>query len=112
MGASKWAQGIQMYAEELQEFLTDENLETTEENMLNGADNWTQYSLGGSSLIYNEDIAERLATKSEYESRISVKYGLNDHANKNETWLDVQARALYQASQLVLANKAKELQNA
>lgn len=109
MSASKWAQGVQMYAEELQEFLTNENLEATEENMLNGAKNWTEYSYGGSSLIYNEDIAERLATPSEYESRISKKYGLNDHANKNETWLDVQARALYQASQLVLTNKVKEL---
>jgi hypothetical protein len=102
MTTSKWTQGVKLYAEELKEFLTDEKLAVTEENMLNGADNWIQYSCGGSSLIYNEDIAERLATTSEYESRISKRYGLNDHANKNETWLDVQARALHQACRLVL----------
>jgi len=99
---SKWQRGVKQYAEELKEFLQENNLIVTEENMLNGAENWTQYSYGGSSLIYNEDIAERLATPSEYKSRISGKYGLNDHANARESWLDVQARALHQASQLVL----------
>jgi len=108
MRISKWSQGVAEYAAELREFLEEEHLEPTLKNMLNGADNWKQYSYGGSALIYNEDIAERLATPSEYESRISKRYGLNDYANANETWLDVQARALHQASLLVL-EKAKQL---
>ena len=58
---SKWTNGVNEYVQELKEFLKDENLETTKENMLNGASNWTQYSYGGSTLIYDYDIAERLA---------------------------------------------------
>ena len=33
--------------------------------LLNGADDWSQYSWGGCSLIYDGDIAERLCTPSE-----------------------------------------------
>ena len=98
---SKWSQGINEYALELKEFLDENNLEPTLENMLNGASDWAQYSYGGCSLIYNVDIAERLATPSEIKSR-TRKNGLSDMANAQESWLDVQARALYQASKKVL----------
>jgi len=99
---SKWQDGVKLYADELREFLEQENLEPTLENMLNGATNWTEYSYGGSSLIYDYDIAKRLATPSEIKSRTRVDGSFNSMANVNETWLDVQARALYQASLLVL----------
>lgn len=99
---SKWQNGVKLYAEELKEFLQQENLEPTLENMLNGARDWTEYSYGGSSLIYDYDIAERLATPSEIKSRTRKDGSFNSTANANESWLDVQARALYQASRIVL----------
>jgi len=98
---SKWSDGVNKYVQELKEFLISENLEPTEQNMLNGARDWSEYSYGGSALIYNDDIAERLATPSEIKSR-TRKDGLSDMANANESWLDVQARALYQASRRIL----------
>ncbi len=100
--ASKWTTGVNEYAEELKEFLAENNLEATEKNMLNGAMDWTQYSYGGCSLIYDYDIAERLATLSEIKSRTRKDGSLNPNANARETWLDVQARALYQASRKIL----------
>lgn len=99
---SKWNDGVKLYAQELKEHLKGNNLEATEENMLNGASDWSHYSWGGSSLIYDYDIAERLATPSEIKSRTRKDGSLNQYANKREQWLDVQARALYQASKLVL----------
>jgi hypothetical protein len=100
--ASKWTTGVNEYAEELREFLAENNLEATKENMLNGARDWNEYSYGGSSLIYDDDIAERLATPSEIKSRTRKDGSLNQNANARETWLDVQARALYQASRKIL----------
>lgn len=99
---SKWSEGVAIYAQELKEFLLKNNLDATKENMLNGARDWSEYSYGGSSLIYDYDIAERLATPSEIKSRTRKDGSFNQMANARETWLDVQARALYQASRKVL----------
>jgi len=100
--ASKWTTGVNEYADELREFLAENNLEATKENMLNGADDWHMYSYGGSALIYDYDIAERLATPSEIKRRTRKDGSFNQMANARETWLDVQARALYQASRKIL----------
>tara|TARA_R110002020_G_scaffold71795_2_gene185120 strand:- start:713 stop:991 length:279 start_codon:yes stop_codon:yes gene_type:complete len=54
---------------------TLEGREITEYNLLNGASNWLHYSEGGCVLIYNSDI-----------------------------WVQVQAKALSQASRLILNN--------
>ena len=62
--------------------------------LLNGADNWAQYSWGGCSFIYDGYIADRLCTPSEWKK---TNGGLR-RPNKNELWLDVQARALRQAA--------------
>jgi hypothetical protein len=102
---SKWKTGVQKYADELKEFLKENNLEATEENLLNGARDWEEYSYSGNSLIYDWDIAERLATPSEIKKRTRKDGSFNSMANANETWLDVQARALYQASRKVLKEK-------
>ena len=74
--------------------------------MLNGAVDWSAYSWGGSSLVYNQDIAERLCSPSGLK-RVTNKNGLRDYPNSREHWLDVQARALYQAANRVveIANK-------
>lgn len=62
--------------------------------MLNGARDWTEYSYGGCAFVYDGDIANRLCTPSE----LKLKRNGEQNPNSRETWLDVQAQALYQAS--------------
>jgi hypothetical protein len=97
-----WTKGVKEYALELIEEM-DESKEfcgspTDKKELLNGADNWNQYSWGGCSFIYNSDIAERLCSPSELKK---TKNGDN-RPNANEEWLDVQARALYQAERMII----------
>ena len=101
---SAWNNGVKEYAIELlddaasnRECEDFSNLHELKEAILNGAKDWLQYSEGGCSLIYNSDIAERLCTPSELKR---TKNGLND-PNSRETWIDVQARALFQAWELI-----------
>ena len=108
---STWSKAVTAYALELVETLDNwdkqpESVAELREMMLNGASDWNAYSWGGSSLICNGDIAERCCTPSELK-RATNKNGLRDMANAREHWLDVQARALYQAANLVcnIANK-------
>ena len=102
--ASAWSKGVSKYALELVEMLEQEGWETKEKNMLNGASNWRQFSYGGSALIYNEEIAERLCSPSEFKK----KKGGNLPPNKCEQWLDIQARALLQAARLVISAATNE----
>lgn len=101
---SAWDRGVTAYSREL---LGDvvENVEggyyavpqtraEFEHAAMNGADTWAQYSYDASALIYDCDIAERLCTPSE----LRKKRGGERNPNGRETWLDVQARALYQAA--------------
>ena len=96
---SAWDKGVNLYALELVEFLENEDLWATKENMLNGADDWSMFSYGGNALIYNGDIAERLCTPSEFKAK---KEG-DSRPNSSEEWLDCQARALSQASKRVMS---------
>lgn len=104
---SKWNDGVNEYAKELKAIFDDnygdDDLPMTEERLLNGASSWHEYSWGGSTLIYDADIAERLATPSEIKRR-TLKDGLSSWANGQEQWLDVQARALHQAARKLLRN--------
>lgn len=102
---SKWSKGVKEYALELLETIeeNDENYDFVgspmdKKALLNGAENWHEYSEGGCSLIYNSDIAERLATPSE------LKRTRNGELNPNsrEQWIDTQARALYQAERIII----------
>lgn len=94
---SAWNKGVNEYALELVEGLEMEDIPADTKELktllLNGAENWYQYSWGGSSLIYDFDIAERLCTPSE----LKKKKGGELNPNSREQWLDVQARALFQA---------------
>lgn len=99
---SAWDKGVTVYALELVEELREraayegrnpEPGKECREWMLNGARDWNQYSWGGSSLIYDCDIAERLCTPSELKK---TRHG-ERRPNSREEWLDTQARALYQA---------------
>lgn len=103
---SAWKKGVKEYSFELLEnlegqiengYLTNEIFESPkllDKAMLNGAENWSQYSWGGCSLIYDGDIAERLCTPSELKRTRNGER----KPNRNEEWLDVQTRALYQAA--------------
>ena len=95
---SAWDRGVKEY---MQEFLydvkfwrkLDENDEVAPvsvKELLNGAKSWQQYSEGGSSLVYAEDICGRLCPPSVQKKK---KDG-DLPPNSTETWLDVQANAL------------------
>lgn len=105
---SAWQKGVTAYALELLEDLEEaaeggyiptdaaELLKpgALREALLNGANDWMQYSWGGSSLIYDGDIAERLCCPSELKK---TRNG-GRRPNSREEWLDTQARALSQAA--------------
>lgn len=103
---SAWDKGVTQYALEMVKQLGEqinggyfEELDLTESKkvraaLLNGAANWSQYSWGGCSLIYDGDIAERLCCPSELKKTRNGER----RPNSREEWLDVQARALYQAA--------------
>lgn len=106
---SAWDKGVTQYALEMVEQLGEqinggyfEELDLTESKkvraaLLNGAADWSQYSWGGCSLIYDGDIAERLCCSSELKKTRNGER----RPNSREEWLDVQARALFQAANRV-----------
>lgn len=120
IGASKhrsaWGFGVKMYACDLVEEMEEQQIEKLindrpllsysqfrnelKKILLNGAADWRQYSWGGCSLIYNCQIARRLCTPSELKKTNTGEI----RPNKKEEWLDVQARALSQAFELVHDN--------
>ena len=73
--------------------------ETVRAALLNSARDWSEYSWGGCALIYDGDIAARVCTPSE----LRRTHGGQRDPNPRETWLDVQARALYQAGAVLMA---------
>lgn len=92
-----WVRGCCVYALELIEDYKGGDAVPTKEELLNGAEDWAQYSWGGCSLIYDGDIAERLCTPTELRL---TKNG-EKAPNNREEWLDVQARALAKACGLI-----------
>ena len=104
---SAWDRGVKAYAVDLVEGMEDgadlSNEVMLQKALLNGADNWRQYSEGGAALCYNADIAERLCPPSELKRN---KWGMLP-PNARETWIDVQARALWQAHKVIEAEWRK-----
>lgn len=99
---SAWDKAVTLYALDLLDDVQEgaDNMERLpldgaelEQWALNGASCWEQYSNGSCSICYNADIAARVCTPSE----LKRKHGGTYEPNSRETWLDVQARALYQA---------------
>lgn len=95
---SAWNRGVKAYALELLEELPKNveygSIQSPEADLLNGARDWNQYSWGGCSLIYDEDIAKRVCTPSELKKTRNGER----RPNSREEWLDTQARALSQAA--------------
>ena len=94
---SAWSKGVKNYAIDMVDSMED-GQDFTKQSLLNGAQDWSQYSYGGSSLIYDCDIAEALCSPSELKARKGGEW----QPSKTRTWLDVQADALKQACNLVL----------
>ena len=113
---SAWGQGVIKYALEMVDNLEEDQLNgfsnwkenhIYENTLLNGASDWNEYSYSGFSLIYNEDIAERLLTPSElkkfyYEDCSLIKFNNYKNPNKREDWMQMQARALFKAMMLII----------
>lgn len=102
---SAWDKGVTLYCHELLDNIAYDNTNnpalsmvvdpsTASRDMLNGASDWSQYSWGGCSLIYDEDIAQRLCCPSELKKTRNGER----RPNSREEWLDVQARALRHAA--------------
>lgn len=94
---SQWARGVSEYVREIVEKTAPIprglNRRLLMRHFLNGADDWEQASFGGCYLICSDDIAERLAPPS-YRARYLRR------AEECDVLRD-QARALYQAAQLL-----------
>lgn len=101
---SYWAKGVKTYAIEMVkniEYKKEVSYRFIKSDLLNGASDWSQYSEGGCALIYNKDIAERLCTPSELKKLTRSDGSLKDRPNSRENWIQCQARALFQACELV-----------
>lgn len=107
---SAWNRGVKQYAiellEDLKSGIEDGYIEPGEvfsnyslftKALLNGAENWHEYSWGGCSYIYDHQIASLLCSPSELKK---TREG-SRKPNRQEEWLDVQARALWQAAWLL-----------
>ena len=101
---SAWSKGVKEYAYSLldniflhRDYKAITNFKALHEVLLNGAPDWKRFSWGGCALIYDEDIAENLCSPSELKKCKNGMLG----PNKKEKWLDVQARALFQAENLI-----------
>lgn len=94
---SAWGKAVKTYALELLEACEEPLPRDLGRELLNGTENWREFSYFGCSLIYNKDIAERLCTPSE----LKRCRGGARQPSSGETWLDAQARALFQAARLV-----------
>lgn len=107
---SAWSRGVKEYANDLLNDLdagirngwidpgdTFSNYNMFDTALLNGAYDWKEFSYGGCAYIFDDEIAQRLCNNTE----LKITKNGHKYPNKQETWLDVQARALYQASRLL-----------
>lgn len=101
---SAWRRAVVSDAVDLLENAPEDLPNTWEELkklLLNGAADWSAYSYGACALAYDEDIARHYCTPSELR-RVTRKDGtISERADAQENWLDVQARALWQAANLI-----------
>ena len=92
---SSWKKGVLHYAFFIMSKFDRETEIESEATLLNGTKDWKQASYSACFYVNDEVIALTLCNKSELR--------ITRRPNRNETWLDVQARALFQASKLILS---------
>ena len=106
---SAWAKGVKDYALWL---LVDKNYKYNPSSkvpdigkleyiLLNGADDWFQFSRNGGGLIYDVAIAKGLCSPSEFKKMWRKNGSFRQMPNPREDWCDVEGRALFQAFQLI-----------
>lgn len=95
---SAWARGVKQIAVEMLDGIDKSNISSAKD-ALNGADSPKQWAYGANGLIYDGDIAALLCTPSELRL---TKHG-ERQPNSRESWLDVYARAAFQAYNLIEA---------
>ena len=102
---SAWNKGVKEYAYMLldnifshSDYKSITNCKSLHEELVDGKKNWHQFSWEGYALAYDEDIAKTLCSPSELKK---CKNGML-RPNKKEQWLDVQARALFQAERIIM----------
>lgn len=95
---SAWARGVQQTAIDMLEGM-DKSEMTSAKDALNGADSPEQWAYDANGLIYDEDMAALLCTPSE----LRLTNGGKRQPNSCESWLDVYARAVFQAYGLIKA---------
>lgn len=98
---SAWGKGVKWYAAYIINH-ADVKMNATvpadmRKTLLCGAKDWKQYAYGGFGQVWNQKIAKRLCSPSEYKK---VNEGMRN-PNSRENWLDVEARALYQAYRMI-----------
>ena len=96
---SAWKKGVLHYAFFIMSKFEWETEIESETTLLSGAKNWKQASCSGCFYVNDEVIALTLCNNSELRMTRDGKR----KPNRDETWLDVQARALFQASKLILS---------
>ena len=96
---SNWKKGVLHYAFFIMCKFDRETEIESEATLLNGAKDWKQASYSACFYVNDEVIALTLCNNSELRMTRDGKR----KPNRDETWLDVQARALFQASKLILS---------
>ena len=109
---SKWGHGVKdtalalLDSLDMPETVLPDHFGSRRTLLLNGADNWRDYSYSGCALVYDVDIAARFFTPSEMR-----RYMADGHdasmAFHGESMLDLQARALRQ-TECVISRYARE----
>ena len=95
-GRNAWSRAVHQYAREMVADLDHDTVltrDTARRVVLNGAKDAREYSEDGGALIYDSHIAERVCTP----SKLRRTRGGDLSPNREETWLDVQTRAISQA---------------
>lgn len=116
--SSRWLEAVKEDAVDLLDKYIEwhgENVPFKKENikeLLNGAENWNQYSYSGLAIVDDSQIAAHYCTPSELKKLGYVDYGdgftsIGSQPSSKETWLDVQARALRQAEMLIAGSLEK-----
>lgn len=99
---SAWSKGVRNYAFDIINNLEEWHAPITEAAALNGAGSWKHCAWGGYGLVYDGSIAAALCNPSE----LKRCKGGQLQPNSREQWLDVEARALFQAWKLIERLKA------
>lgn len=98
---SAWKNGVKDCAIDLIDRMENEtfsgSIEALKNELLNGANSWQHYAWSGCGMIYNGEIAVTFCTPSELKKTCNG----SRRPNASEDWLDVYARGLYQAWDLI-----------